>query len=75
MIGELLGILGWSVLMALFGYTIAMDVLEEEYPEAEKHLKTTVREKWDAMLDAFKTKSKESKIEELKKEIEELENE
>jgi len=72
MIGYLLlGIL----IGVLWGFGSVMERVEEIDVAVYQQLKTQNREFYNGVLEKLKIKSKEQKIEELQKEIEELEDE
>jgi uncharacterized protein YneF (UPF0154 family) len=57
-----------------FGNAKMMERVKDKNPELHKELVEDTKQWWNSLLDGFKAKTKEQKITELKKEIEELEH-
>ena len=67
------------LMIFVFGYAVGnthiMERLEEKHPEVASEIREDTRIWWNKLLEECKAKTKKQKIQELKEEIEALENE
>jgi len=66
-------------IFALLGYALGnchiMGQLDENHKDVANEIRENTRVWWNSILDSFKALTKDQKIGELKKQIEEIENE